>query len=77
MTPLNMELVNELKEKENILMRENSLLVEQTSVLAAGRQKNLYTSVTSVLLGNHIPNLSLFRIGREWRSIGGAFQPDS
>jgi hypothetical protein len=21
--------------------------------------------------------LSLFRIGREWRSIGGAFQPDS
>ena len=37
MTPLNLELVKELKDKEEILMRENSLLVEQTSVLAAGQ----------------------------------------
>lgn len=35
-TPLNMELMNELNEKVDILMTENALMVEQKSVLAAG-----------------------------------------
>ena len=43
MTPLNMELMNELNEKVDILMTENALMVEQKSVLAAG-MAHVYSS---------------------------------
>lgn len=39
-TPLNMELMNELNEKVDILMSENALLVEQKAVLASELEEN-------------------------------------
>ena len=70
MAPLNTELVKELKSKEDILMRENSLLVEQTSVMAAGEFMGY--SLNNMSRCGAVIALNVFRVGGEWSSAGGA-----